>query len=472
MKKHLLFLSLAFAAITAYGQDSIPNGDFETWNSATYDYPENYPYTSNIEAFSKNLPSNEVKTTPGFHGSSAVMLTTGIENIGYFINIDPNNSGENPTQWTGGMLITEKPTGIRGYYKYNVETADSGLLIIAFSKASVNIGTYFCKIGGIKNEYTLFDFTFNPALPDTPDSVAFGAVSSDITVSDNGVAGSTLIIDSVSFTGVTSQPALMNGDFESWQEGQTPYTLTDWYGSDSWSGITKTTDKVAGDYALELTTYLAQHNGSPEARPAFLSNVDMNNNSGNNMMGGIPFSNQIDTLAFYYKYLPSGIDSALVNLTFKYGANIIGGIGAVLHEKTEYEYIEFPFNIGQFPDTVAIQIMSSMGQNTSLSCVGSVLTIDEIQFKSHPLTTNIFNYKNNNNISIFPNPSNGIFTINNTNGIKQINVYNVLGENIYTTNNLKQQTSNEIDLSKFQKGIYFVKIFDGEKNHTEKVVIK
>ena len=48
MKKNLLLLSLAIIAMTvAYGQSSIPNGNFEQWTSQSFDNPQNYPYTSN-----------------------------------------------------------------------------------------------------------------------------------------------------------------------------------------------------------------------------------------------------------------------------------------------------------------------------------------------------------------------------------------------------------------------------------------
>ncbi len=50
---------------------------------------------------------------------------------------------------------------------------------------------------------------------------------------------------------------------------------------------------------------------------------------------------------------------------------------------------------------------------------------------------------------------------------------NLLGERIYLSK-FKQQTSNEIDLSGYPKGIYFVRqLTDDEENiHTEKIVIQ
>jgi hypothetical protein len=85
---------------------------------------------------------------------------------------------------------------------------------------------------------------------------------------------------------------------------------------------------------------------------------------------------------------------------------------------------------------------------------------------------------NNFPISIYPNPNNGKFTLK-SNNINSIEIYNMLGNKVYTLNDFKRQTtnwtgqaSNEIDLSNFQKGIYFVKIYDGQKTQTKKIVIQ
>lgn len=36
--------------------------------------------------------------------------------------------------------------------------------------------------------------------------------------------------------------------------------------------------------------------------------------------------------------------------------------------------------------------------------------------------------------------------------------------------NFKQQTTNEIDISGFPKGLYIVKFYDGDKINTEKIL--
>ena len=76
-------------------------------------------------------------------------------------------------------------------------------------------------------------------------------------------------------------------------------------------------------------------------------------------------------------------------------------------------------------------------------------------------------------ISIYPNPNNGKFNIDSkdVNPKIQIEIYNVWGQKINTEINLKQ-TTNIIDLRSYSKGVYFIKINDGENSYTEKMVIE
>jgi hypothetical protein len=56
-------------------------------------------------------------------------------------------------------------------------------------------------------------------------------------------------------------------------------------------------------------------------------------------------------------------------------------------------------------------------------------------------------------IKIYPNPSNGVFNFNETKHIRQVEVYNLLGEEILAQGNQKQ-----INLSCFANGIYYARI--------------
>jgi hypothetical protein len=97
-------------------------------------------------------------------------------------------------------------------------------------------------------------------------------------------------------------------------------------------------------------------------------------------------------------------------------------------------------------------------------------SIDNINVTA--LTVGIAEIESENGILIYPNPTTGKIVIESKSNINSIEIDNVLGERTYTTSNFKQQTSSEIDLYNYPKGIYFVKIYDGEKIYTKKIVIQ
>jgi CubicO group peptidase (beta-lactamase class C family) len=75
--------------------------------------------------------------------------------------------------------------------------------------------------------------------------------------------------------------------------------------------------------------------------------------------------------------------------------------------------------------------------------------------------------------TVYPNPSNGKFTAN-FEGLQQANcklsICNLLGQEIYTTFFKGQQSTLDIDLSDFSKGLYFVKVDDGKNSYTQKII--
>jgi len=74
------------------------------------------------------------------------------------------------------------------------------------------------------------------------------------------------------------------------------------------------------------------------------------------------------------------------------------------------------------------------------------------------------------NFSIYPNPNNGIFTINTKFSNSNIKITNVSGETIY--NGVSNQNLNTIDLSDAKSGVYFVQVSSNEGISIKKIIIK
>jgi hypothetical protein len=377
MKKKLLSIFAFLTAGLAFGQ-TIPNGGFENWTTTQYEEPTGFQ-TSNSKNNGPQNPGNVIKTTDAHHGQYAIQLNTvligGDTSFAYFANGDP---GQNPPQ--GGIPYAQKPTGIRFYYKSNIVGTDSAIVLVMFKKAGASIGNYFYKIGASQSSYTLFSQSFS--LTTTPDSVVFGMASSNA-FNSKGIPGNMFQVDSISFTGVT-QPAGFNGDLELWQP-HTSNSINGWTtnGGDG-TGVTQTTDKYTGNYAVELQTMGPSFGGSNQVQPGqLITGMPVHNGP---PTGGYPYTNQIDTLVFYYKYIPADPnDSASISISFSKNHVGIGGYYQRLGTAVgNYTRVMIPINLSSAPDTAMISLSSSSYTTWPVpnSFVGSDFKIDNMYLTS------------------------------------------------------------------------------------------
>jgi hypothetical protein len=77
-------------------------------------------------------------------------------------------------------------------------------------------------------------------------------------------------------------------------------------------------------------------------------------------------------------------------------------------------------------------------------------------------------FQNDASISVYPNPTNGIVTVNCNNSIKSIQLYDVQGRLLQT--NLVNENETTIDVSTKAKGVYFLKILSDKGMKVEKIV--
>ncbi|WP_299764103.1 choice-of-anchor B family protein [uncultured Dokdonia sp.] len=75
-------------------------------------------------------------------------------------------------------------------------------------------------------------------------------------------------------------------------------------------------------------------------------------------------------------------------------------------------------------------------------------------------------FENQLDVTMFPNPSSGIVTINTNTPVGQIAIYNTLGQVVHTTKSTT--TDTQLDLTHLQTGLYFVKT----ANSTQKLILK
>jgi plastocyanin len=88
------------------------------------------------------------------------------------------------------------------------------------------------------------------------------------------------------------------------------------------------------------------------------------------------------------------------------------------------------------------------------------------------------NEKNNGDISLFPNPTNGKFSLRCPESVNRgdenreirIDIYNSLGMKIISQADLKPQTAYNLDLTSYPDGIYFISIADGNNINTVRIL--
>jgi hypothetical protein len=91
--------------------------------------------------------------------------------------------------------------------------------------------------------------------------------------------------------------------------------------------------------------------------------------------------------------------------------------------------------------------------------------------------TGISSNSSNNNLSIFPNPNNGIFQVSvstTSSEYLKIDVFNSIGQLLLSEskNKFSGQYTQTIDLTGFSKGVYLINTTIGTEVHTNKITIE
>jgi hypothetical protein len=98
---------------------------------------------------------------------------------------------------------------------------------------------------------------------------------------------------------------------------------------------------------------------------------------------------------------------------------------------------------------------------------------EEDVFDRIAILSGITKQKEESGIKFYPNPSNGkIYVTAQKEDNYSINVFDATGKKVYTLEQNVKQTSNEIDLSNHQKGVYFMIFTSGKETFTDKIIIQ
>lgn len=388
MRKTLLitgfFLAIPFFSFS----QTVPNGGFENWYSNSYEEPDYYR-TSNYDNTLRGMPANVTKVSDPYQGSFAIQMNT-ITNgtdtsFGYFINGDPGTL-------EGGIPYTQTPTMLTGYYKCNIPAGDTGIFLVIFKQGGTAISMNAGQFYGTHNSYTAFSIPITMPPMSTPDTIIVGAASSNAFVSQ-GIPGSMLQIDSIRFN-VATQPNLLNGSFESWNT-VTRYFPFDWeVGGDT---VFRAGNAHGGQYCLHLSNL---YFGGPGLNPGVATTGYFGSNG---PAGGRPYTLTSDTLVGWYKFIPSGTDSATVWVNCTNNATPVGGAYVGLPPAASWTQFSIPFSSFTAPDTLLV-VFGAVFANFDSTNAGSVLYLDDVALRSSPLSSGI-SWNPLGAAMLYPNPA-------------------------------------------------------------------
>jgi len=91
---------------------------------------------------------------------------------------------------------------------------------------------------------------------------------------------------------------------------------------------------------------------------------------------------------------------------------------------------------------------------------------------NYDYTIGVDEYANElNDLIIAPNPNEGVFNVTAKNEIKNISVYNTLGQQVYFAKNENKINTLTISLQEMPEGAYIVRVYDGVNYINKKIVV-
>ena len=275
-----------------------------------------------------------------------------------------------------------------------------------------------------------------------------------------------------------------NAGFETWVHTGSYDNPTSWDSPNSQTATVFTYEcyKVSaaahvhsGTYAVELVTQNVLGLGMA---PGVVTTGTLPTSSTGNITGGVAYTLRPDSISGWYQYTPVAGDNGFFAFALLGSGGNTDTIGSAFFKTpatTVANYTRFSAHIvyksaNPVVNSVWVVCSSATGAPTSAN-TGSTLYADDLNVVFNP-ASGIAAQNNPNELIVYPNPSTGNFTIKNENlKIKNVEVYNVMGEKVYQSQISNLQSQITLDAP---NGLYFYSVMDENNSviKTGKLIIQ
>lgn len=463
MKTFIFTIGLVLLIGFNLNAQQLPNGDFEIWTHQTFNEPDTF-LSSNIMWNVNNV----TKVSDPYHNSFAAKLETVANGNGVAQGMlligTPGNQTIN-----GGLPYTGTPDSVSGYIHYDIQPNDAASFIVAFKKNGAMIGPpAVISFTGTQSSYVRFVIPTGLLSSNPPDSMV--AIITCSNMDPPQIVGSTLTIDSISFTN-TSEP-FPNGDFELWTTDTTGDDPSGW---GTYANqfpyynlpilVTKTDIANSGNFAVRLVS------DTGTVQPPFGTGV-----IGDTLVGALqlnlidgfsstkyPFAYRPDSLVGYtidsVVGVPDNFNLIMVQLSNN-GATI--GQAFYFSQFSTSSYSRFASNFtytsGLIPDSMTLTIFAG---NPGNPIPGNKFYVDDLLLVYNPLNVN--DIYENTTFKIFPNPvKDNLNIFSQCKEESNIKIYNSNGALVKVFYLNKDFTS--VSISDLSMGLYFYQIKNSNGN--------
>jgi hypothetical protein len=430
-------LGLAFAGLNA--QSTIVNGNFNNWTQNQFKVPNKWMVIGSVGMDSSKTAGN----------SRGIKLSNNLSSktISYALEV----GAAYPRLLNGGYSISGTPASIKINYNSSNLGNDSALVIVGFTKGvdpmPMILQQFYIlpEASGSGDNSITVPLKYIHTIPSLVADSAFIYISSSIGSGTPNSTGSISIYD-ISFPdGKTAETA--NLDFESWG-GLSVLKPSSWYSSlDAYeekvakiAGISQfnlQTSTARSGYALILKQCPVVMQSGTEILPSWVVSQNPSLSLGAMDIPSFSVNQRYVSLRGYWKGSLSTGDRVSVMVNF-FDADTLVGSAMFSRNSTTAA----PSNYTLFSENV-VWISGYTGTPTKAT-VGTFLTDSSFQLASAPSsviyledlsldmnTASVNRVQTNVAITLFPNPTDGDFTIRAAQPIKRVSMINTVGQVVY-----------------------------------------